>query len=253
MNSRLRLDDIPPHQHANGYQHPVPGEFRNLLAQICTCRQKPDVDTSEKHSQPKTSIQEAHHNFQHFFSAHPQRYHLKDGKKGHYGSEAHRHLHGILRESLQKQPPQRPAVRRRRHLRRDIGSGCGIHQRQDQHRQNRSHRAQRHQAEAVLSGVLVASDGGHAHTQSHDKGDRHRSGGNAAGVKGNCEKIPWHKIGQDKNHEVGGNQQPVQGNPEQNTQQRHHQKRPHAHGHRTHQNGGGHAGHLLCQHLEIRL
>ena len=253
MNRRLRLDDVPAHQHADGHQHPVPVELGDLLAQVCTRRQEAHVDAGEEDRQPKTSIQETHHNFQHFFSAHPQGEHLKGGKKHRDGGEARRHLHHILRESPQKESPQRPAVRRRGRLRRDIGPGGRVHQRQDQHRQNRPHGAQRHKAEAVLGGVLVASDGGHAHAQRHDEGHRHRPGGDAAGVKGDSQKIFRHKAGQDENHQIRGNQQPVEGNTEQDAQQGHYQKGPHPHGHGTHQHGTRHAGHLLRQHLEIRL
>ena len=44
--------------------------------------------------------------------------------------------------------------------------------------------AQRHQAETVVLGVLVAADGGQAQAQRHDKGHRDGPGGDAAGVKG---------------------------------------------------------------------
>ena len=149
--------------------------------------------------------------------------------------------------------PQSPAVCHGGDFHRGVDARARVDQGQHHHRQDGADRTESHQAEAVLGGILVAADGGHAHAQGHDKGHGHGTRGDAAGVEGDGQEVLRYKEGQRKHEDVEHDQHPVQGNAEQDAQHGDHQKNAHAHGHSAHQRGVGHAGHLLGQHLKIRL
>ena len=253
MYRRLCLHDEPAHQHPDGDQHPALIQRGDLLSQIGAGRQEAHVDAGHEQDQSNVSIQETHYDFQYAFSGKMQGNHLEYSKKSRNRRQRRPHFLCIYRKPVGKQPPQLPAVSRLRHNGGDVASGCRIQQRQDQHRQHRPHGTQRHQAEAVLTGLAVASGGGDAHAQSHDKGDGHRACGDAAGIKCHRQKISGSKGGQGENYQIGDDQQAVQRNLKQDPQQRHHQKGSHACRHSADQHGVGDAGYLPRQHLKIRL
>ncbi len=82
-----------------------------------------------------------------------------------------------------------------------------IQESKEQHRQDRTDGAERNQAEAVVLGVLVASDCGKAHAHGHDKRNRHRPGGDAAGVKGDGKEVLGHEECQDEYENIAYDQQ----------------------------------------------
>ena len=180
----MRLDNEPAHQHAGGHQQPVEGQGGDLPSQVRARREKAHVDPREEEGQANVGIQEADDDFPDLLPLQPQGDYLKQAEESGDGEEALEDLHGVLREGGEEQAPQLPAVRRLGHGGGIIGPGGGVNHRQDQHRQDGPHGAQGHQAEAVLSGVLVAPDGGYAQAQGHDEGHGHGARGDAAGVEG---------------------------------------------------------------------
>ena len=101
--------------------------------------------------------------------------------------------------------------------------------------------------------MAVASDGTDANAQRHDKGDRHGAGGHAAGIEGHGQKAFWDEQRQGEYHCVKAQKQMGQGDAQQHTQHGHHQKQPDARRHRIDQRAVGDGGHLLRQHLQVRL
>ena len=152
------------------------------------------------------------------------------------GSE---HLHGVLGVG---------------HRHRRIAAAIGLIQKaQQQHRQNGADGAQRHQAEAVASGMLIVSDGTDAHAQSHDKRHGHGAGGNAAGVKGDGPEIRGHEHGQGEHHCIKPDEQVRQRDTQQDTQQGDDQENAHAQGNGPDDDIVLNSGHLAGQDLQIRL
>ena len=91
------------------------------------------------------------------------------------------------------------------HRRRRLGTGR-IADTENQHGKDRTDTAQGNQTEAVLPGMLVASDRCHSGSERHDKGHGDRSGSHSAGVKCRGNKILRCKECKDhdnavKNHE----------------------------------------------------
>ena len=149
------------------------------------------------------------------------------------------HLHGVLGVG---------------HRHRRIAAAVGLIQKaQQQHRQNGADGAQRHQAEAVASGMLIVSDGTDAHAQSHDKRHGHGAGGNAAGVKGDGPEIRGHEHGQGEHHCIKPDEQVRQRDTQQDTQQGDDQENAHAQGNGPDDNIVLNSGHLAGQDLQIRL
>ena len=125
MDRRLRLDDEPAHQHADGRQQPVEGQGGDLPSQVCARREEAHVDPREEQGQSDISIQEADEDFQDLLSFQPQGDCLEQAKEGGDGEEALKYLHGILRKGGEEQAPQLPAVRRLGHGGGVIGPGGG--------------------------------------------------------------------------------------------------------------------------------
>ena len=128
-----------------------------------------------------------------------------------------------------------------------------INHAQHQYCENGADGAQRNQTEGVVGRVAVATDGRNTDTQRHNKRDRHRSGGDAAGVKGYGTKIFRNKQHQYKGQHIKRHQHPVQRNTEQHTQQSAYQKQANAQRNGIDQHRIGHRRHLLRQHLQVRL
>ena len=96
---------------------------------------------------------------------------------------------------------------------RNVGAVAGLERNaQNEHRQNGADGAECHQTKAVVRGMAVGTDGGHADTQRHDEGNGDGAGGHAAGIKGHGKKFLWHKGGQHKDEPVEHHQQLGQGN-----------------------------------------
>ena len=103
------------------------------------------------------------------------------------------------------------------------------------------HRATR--PKLSLSGVGVAADGGDAHAQGHDEGHGHGAGGDAAGVKGDGEKVPGDKGGQGEDNQIEA--PPAAGCRGTRNRMRSRamtKEDAHPHGHRPDEHRVGHAG-----------
>ena len=96
-------------------------------------------------------------------------------------------------------------------------------------------------------------DARNTHAQRHDKGHSHGAGGHAAGVKRHGKKLLGHKGRQQKDEPVEQHQQLWQRNADEHTQEGKDQKQAHARRHRKDQRAAGDGGHLICQHLQVRL
>ena len=153
-----------------------------------------------------------------------------------------------------EQLPQLHRVAHLRQHRRDIGAVRGAeHDAQNEHCQNGADGAHGHQTKAVVRRVAVAADRRHTHTQCHDEGHRHGAGGHAAGIKGHSKELPGHKDRQKKDDAVKQYQQPGQRDADEHSQEGKHQKQAHARRHRQDKGRVGDRGHLICQHLQVRL
>ena len=250
----LGPDDEVADEHPDGDDDPMIGQRRHLLAQIVAGGHEAHVGPGEKQHQAHIGIDQAHPDPPQLAAGHFQADRLKNAEKQDDGRQGKGDLPDIGGEALVKQLPQLHGVRHIGNGGRRIGAAVGIvDHAQDEHRQNGTHRAQGHQAEGVVGGVAVVSDGGDAHAQRHDKGYRHGAGGDAAGVKGHRQKALGHKQGKAEHQYVAAHQQVGQGDAQQHTQQGHHQKQAHAAGHREDQHIVGYGGHLLGQHLQVRL
>ena len=97
--------------------------------------------------------------------------------------------------------------------------------------------------------MAVASDGGNAHAQRHDKGHGHGAGSHAAGVKRHGKELLGHKGRQQKDEPIEQYQQLRQRNADEHTQEGKDQKQAHARRHREDQRTAGNGWHLICQHL----
>ena len=153
-----------------------------------------------------------------------------------------------------EQLPQLHRIAHFRQHRRDVGAvGRAKCDAEDQHRQNGAHRAQCHQTKAVVRRMAVAADRRHAHAQRHDKRYRHGAGGHTAGVKGHGQKLPGHKGSQHEHKAVERHQQRRQRHAQQHAQERDGEEQAHARRHREDQGLVGDGGHLIGQHLQVRL
>ena len=101
--------------------------------------------------------------------------------------------------------------------------------------------------------MAVASDSRNTHAQRHDKGHGHGAGGHAAGVKRHGKELLGHKGRQQKDEPIEQHQQLWQRNADEHTQKGKDQKQAHARRHREDQRAAGDGGHLICQHLQVRL
>ena len=81
---------------------------------------------------------------------------------------------------------------------------------QKKYRENGADGTKGDQAETVAGGVFITAVGGDAETQRHDEGNGDRAGGDAAGIKGDWNKIIGGKEGQNKDYEIEDYQQPAQ-------------------------------------------
>lgn len=82
---------------------------------------------------------------------------------------------------------------------RNVGAVAGLERNaQNEHRQNGADGAECHQTKAVVRGMAVGTDGGHADTQRHDEGNGDGAGGHAAGIKSHGKKFLWHKAASTK-------------------------------------------------------
>ena len=125
----------------------------------------------------------------------------------------------------------------------------------NEHSQHGPYAAQSHHAEAVVLGLLRGLVAGrHANAQGHDEGHGDGPGGDAAGVKGHCQKFPGDKHGKQEHPYVKDEQQVVQREPSlQGARYGQHQKHPYPCRHGEDNHHVGHGGHLVGQDLQVRL
>ena len=111
---------------------------------------------------------------------------LERKKDNDNGQQRYRHFAHKLRQLMQVGGPDGSGIGK---------GGCGniqrtaafgIEEAQNKHRQNRPDGAERDQTEAVRFGTGVASYVGNTDAQRQNKGNGHRAGGHAAGVKRNA-------------------------------------------------------------------
>ena len=129
---------------------------------------------------------------------------------------------------------------------------CPVGNPENQNGENRAHRAQGHQAKAVVFRIAVASDRRNAHAQSHDKRHGHGAGSDAAGIKGHRKKFPGNKLCQQEDKSIYADQQVGELDTEQHTQHGNHKENTHSYSHGDDQRHVGDAGNLFGQNLEIR-
>ena len=170
------------------------------------------------------------------------------------GGQGGGHLFEIAGEGI----PEAPGGIRRGGKLGQLGHGVArrlraIADAQQQHRQNGADGAQGDEAEAVAGGVGIASGGSDAQAKGHDKGHGDGPGGHASGVEGHGDKVPRGQGGQQKHDAIEHQQQPPQGDSQADAQGGHHQEKAHAHRHGEDEHQVVNGGHLLGQHLEIRL
>ena len=121
----------------------------------------------------------------------------------------------------------------------------------DQDRENRADGTEADQTEAVRLGVLIASDGGYADAESHDKGNCHRAGGHTAGIKGNGENTLVGEKRSDEYDRIENQQHPAQRDGEENSHHAQQQKETDADGYRKDQNHGIDFRHISGQNLQV--
>ena len=243
------------HQHPQRHQQPVLLHAGKGLSQVVAHGHEPYVHPRQKQRQAHIRVQKPRHDAQHLAPGQVQNHQLAPGKERRDGRKGDGHLTQIFRQGMGELAGQLQRVRR-------VGQGGvrpvgravrPVNQAQQHHRQNGTYGAERHQAEAVVFRIGVAADGAHAHAQRQDERHRHGARGHAAGVKGHGQKRPRHKLRQHKHQRIAPQQQPRHADAQQNAQKRQHQKHAHAQRYRYNQRQVRHAGHLMGQHLQIRL
>ena len=101
--------------------------------------------------------------------------------------------------------------------------------------------------------MAVGTDGGHADAQRHNEWNGHGAGGHAAGIKSDRQKLFGDERGQNEDDAVEQHKEPRQRDAEEHPQKRHDEEQAHACRYRKDQGHVGDGGHLIGQHLQVRL
>ena len=121
--------------------------------------------------QADVRIHQAHQNFQQAAPGQAQHQQLERAEEQHDGQQRQGDLLHISRKAHAEQAPQGHGIGDVGDDGRRVGAALGrVQHAQQQHGQNGPDGAQGHQAEAVVGGVAVVTDGGNAHAQGHDEG-----------------------------------------------------------------------------------
>ena len=254
MYRRLGVDDVPAHDHGQGRQQPDQIPPAQLLPQHTAQGREAHVDPGHEQHQAQIGVGDADQDAQQAPALELQGKELEQQEKANDGQQRQGHLCHLVGDG----PEIVPADLHRGGRAARIGSGGlpfpgAVEKAEDHHRQDGTDGAERHQAEAVGLGVLIASYGGNAHAQGHDEGDGHGPGGDTAGIKSDGQKPGVHKAGQGENDRVEKDQQQPQRHGNQNPQHTQGQKSPHTQGHGGNEHRLIDPRHIGGQHLQIRL
>ncbi len=179
---------------------------------------------------------------------------LEQEEDAHDGEGTAQNVRRVLRELLNELQCDILRGDHRRKLHGIIGGlGGMIENSEEHHHENGADAAECDETEAVVAAVLAGTDTGKADAEGHDKGNRHGSGGDAAGVKGDGQKVPRNEEGQKKQENIQHQQHAGERNPEENAE--HGDGRENADPGRNgpDQDGIRNGGHLVGQNLQIRL
>ena len=250
----LGLDDVKADEHADGDQQPGGALLGDCGPQQGTGWHKAHVHAAQEQHQTEISIQQARADTQQLVGVKVPGDGLEQDEHPGDGGQGGGHLFEIAGEGI----PEAPGGICRGGKLGQLGHGVArrlraIADAQQQHRQNGADGAQGDEAEAVAGGVGIASGGGDAQAQGHDKGHGDGPGGHAAGIEGHGDKVPRSQGGQQKDYAVEHQQQPPQGDGQADAQGGHHQEEANAHRHGEDEHQIVDGGHLLGQHLEVRL
>ena len=179
---------------------------------------------------------------------------LEDKEGNHHQAQGPAHLQGLVKEDVFRAFGQDGA-----HgiVRDGVVEFPFGEEREQQHRQDGAHRAERNEAEAVFTGIAATHGKGDTYAQGHDEGNGDGAGGNAAGVKGQGHQGPLSLVyeqGQqaEKDH-VQEQQQVHKILMEEDLVNAQCEQKAHAQSYGANEQGTVHNGpHLLCQHGEVR-
>ena len=254
VDGRLSLYDEPTHQHSDGYQQPAHPILGQLTAQHHAHGGKAYVDTGEEQNQAHIGKQQTGQNSHQRQLTQLQEQDLENQEEHHDGSKGNGHFQHIFGDGVEIRAAQLHGVEI------CIGHGCGnlvalplVEETQYQNGQNRTDRTQSHQTETVGLGIFVASDGCDTDAQRHNEGDGHRTGGHTAGVECHAEEAGIGESCQNKDDAVEEQQQPAKLNAQQDAQHTQQQKEAYTYRHRQDQHSTVDVGHIVGQHLQIRL
>ena len=223
-------------------------------ADILARRHKAHVHPAQEQHQAQVSVGKAGYDAQQLSPAEFSGEQLEQGEYQGDGQQSGGNLLKVFGEAVDKIPGGGGGVR---HLRNGgqllLRLVRLIDDAQQQNGQDGPDGAQGHQTEAVAGGILVAAGGGHAQTQSHDKGHGDGPGGHAAGVEGYGDEVGRGEGRQQEHHPVKQQQQAAQGHPPPHPQGGHHQKQAHSHRHGEDQHHIGDGGDLVGQHRQVGL
>ena len=140
MDGRLRQYNQYAHcQSDSGKRHGM--QLCKRKAQLTAHRHKAHIDTGEKHHQTHISKGNAQTDFPQPLVRKPQEGELTDQEEDHNQSKRNRNFLGGMSRSMQKCPKNIDANRIIRHIVGHLALGKNT---QNQHRQNRPYRTQRH-------------------------------------------------------------------------------------------------------------
>ena len=186
MYRRLGVDDVPAHDHGQGRQQPDQIPLAQLFSQHIAQGREAHVDPRHEQHQTQIGIGDADQDAQQAPALKLQGKDLKQQEEADDGQQGQGHLPHLVGDG----PEIIPADLHRGGHAAQVGSGGlplpgAVEKAENHHRQDGADGAERHQAEAVGLGVLIASYGGNAHAQGHDERHGHGPGGDAAGIKSN--------------------------------------------------------------------
>ena len=254
MHRRLRLHDEVADDHGDGNEDPVIGMPGDAAAQKAAHGHKAHVDPGEKQRKAHIHIGKTHRHAQQRPPLQPLRHQLEQHQKHRDGGQRLGRLREVLRQRVHIGAEHLHRVLGVGHHRIGIGAAVRLVQKsQQQHGDDGADGAQRHQAKAVAPRLLVAADGADAHAQRHNERHGHGPCGDAAGVEGHRPEVRRHEHGKAEHQYVEPDQQPPQLDTQQDTQQGDDQKHADAHSHRPDNDVVLNGGHLIGQHLQIRL
>ena len=148
---------------------------------------------------------------------------LENQKESENRSQRGENFDGIIQKGILELHPKLARAGDIRYVQRRVGAGGRMeNQTQNQHREDRSDRTKRNQAEIVVSVGFTFAHGGKTDTQRHDERHGDGAGGHAAGIERNGHKAARHEKRQ--HQQIKADQDSVQAPAEQVAQERQHQK-----------------------------